>query len=154
MVYSNSENVKRLKAWLMISGLVCLAAMTVLIFIENFVVLAIFAGVFLLAFLIVAMLNFQYIRIMEEKNKLILRYYSIFSLDRTYQAIEIPIEYLRKVEVFKLLFGLKWDLRFTVRIRQGIADYPPVSLSAVPFKDRKKVIEQLKQLIPKKNFTN
>lgn len=154
MVYSNSENVKRLKAWLMISGLVCLAAMTVLIFMENFIVLAIFAGVFLLAFLIVAMLNFQYIRIMEEKNKLILRYYSIFSLDRTYQAIEIPIEYLRKVEVFKLLFGLKWDLRFTVRIRQGIADYPPVSLSAVPFKDRKKVIEQLKQLIPGKNFTN
>ena len=128
--------------------------MTVLIFAEQFVTLSILAGIFLLGMTVVAVLNFQYIRIVEEKNKLILRYYSIFSLDRTYQAIEIPIEHLRKVEVFKLLFGLKWDLQLTVRIRQGIAEYPRVSLSAVPFKDRLKVLEQLKQLVPSRDFTN
>jgi hypothetical protein len=150
MVYSNNNNVKKLKSWLMITGLLILIAMTVLIFIEKFVALAILAGIFLLGLIIVAILNFQYIRIMEEKNKLTLRYYSIFSLDRTYKAIEIPIEHLRKVEVFKLLFGLKWDLQFTVRIRQGIADYPPVSLSAIPIKDRKKIVEQLKLLVPLK----
>lgn len=150
MFYSNNNNVKRLKTWLMIIGLISLIAMAVLIFIEKFVALAILAGIFLLGMIIVAVLNFQYIRIMEDKNKLILRYYSIFSFDRTYKSIEIPIEHLRKVEVFKPLFGLKWDLLFTVRIRQGIADYPPVSLSAIPFKDRKRVLEQLKQLVPSK----
>ena len=149
MFYSNKENVKRLKTWLMITGLLMLIAMSILIFMEKFISVAILAGLFLLGLLIVAILNFQYIRIMDEKNKLSLRYYSIFSLYRTYQSIEIPIEHLRKVEVFKRLFGLKWDLRFTVRIRQGIADYPPVSLSAVPFKERLKVLEQLRQVIPK-----
>jgi hypothetical protein len=148
MVYSNNQNVKRLKSWFMLTGLFCLIAMTVLIIIEKFVTLAIVAGVFLLGVLIVPILNFQFIRITEEKNKLILRYYSIFSLNRTYQSIEIPIEHLRKVEVFKPLFGLKWDIRLTVRIRQGIADYPLVSLSAVPFKDRKKIIEHFISLIP------
>lgn len=154
MIYSNQKNVKLLKMWLMITGFLTLIAMTVLIFMEKFTPLAILAGIFLLGLLIVAILNFQYIRITQEKNKLILRYYSIFSINRIYQAIEIPIEHLRKVEVFKLLFGLKWDLRFTVKIRQGIADYPPVSLSAVPFKDRRKILEQLILLVPSKNSTN
>ena len=153
MFYSNNINVRKLKFWLMITGLSCLITMTVLILIEEFVILAIFAGIFLLGVLIVAILNFQYIRILEDKNKLIFRYYSIFSINRTYQSIEIPTEHLRKVEVFKFLFGLKWDIRFTVRIRQGIADYPFVSLTAVPFKDRVKVIEQLKNLVPKKDVS-
>jgi hypothetical protein len=150
MFYSNSDNVKRLKALLMIAGLSCLIAMTVLILIEEFIVLAVFAGVFLFGVLIVAILNFHYIRIIEEKNKLIFRYFSIFSINRAYQSIEIPTEHLRKVEVFKFFFGLKWDLRLTVRTRQGIADYPLVSLSAIPFKDRHKVLEQLRTLVPKK----
>jgi hypothetical protein len=125
--------------------------MTVLILIEEFIILAIVAGIFLLGLLVVAILNFQYIRILEEKNKLIFRYFSIFSFNRAYQSIEIPTEHLRKVEIFKFLFGLKWDLRFTVRTRQGIADYPLVSLSAIPFRDRHKVLEQLKNLVPKKD---
>lgn len=148
MVYNNNKNVKRLKTWLMITGLFCLITMTILILVEKFILLGIVAGVFLLVVFIVIILNFQYIRIMEEKNKFILRYYSIFSFNRTYQSIEIPIEHLRKVEIFKVLFGLKWDLKLTVRIRQGIADYPLVSLSAVPSKDRKKIIMHLKSLIP------
>lgn len=151
MFYSNTDNVTRLKAWLMVVGLICLIAMTILILIEEFIALAILAGVFLIGVLIVAILNFQYIRIIEEKNKLIFRYFSIFSINRTYQSIEIPIEHLRKVEVFKFFFGLKWDIRFTVRTRQGIADYPLVSLSAIPFHERYKVLEKLKSLIPKRD---
>jgi len=154
MVYNNNAHVKKLKNRMMITGLLMLITMTVLIFIEQFIPLAILAGAFALVLGFVAILNFQSIRIMEEKNKLILRYYTIFSIDRAYQSIEIPYEHLRKVELFKHLFGFKWDLRFTVRIRQGIADYPPVSFSAVPPKDRKRVVEQLKLLVPQKNFTN
>ena len=150
MFYSNSESVQKLKAWLMITGLACLVSMTVLILIQEFIITAIIAGVFIFGLLIVAILNFQYIRIMEEKDKLIFRYFSIFAFNRSYQSIEIPIEYLRKVEVFKFLFGLKWDLRFSVRTRQGIADYPLVSISAIPFRDRYKVLEHLKNLIPSK----
>ncbi len=150
MFYSNTEYVKKLKAWLMITGLVSLIAMTVLILLGEFLILAIFAGVFLLAVLILAILNFQYIRITEDKSKLIFRYFSIFSVNRSYQSIEIPLEHLRKIQVFKFLFGLKWDIRFTVRIKQGIADYPLVSLSSIPFKDRHKVLEQLINLVPKK----
>ncbi len=131
-------------------GICLLIAMTVLIFIEEFLAVAVLAGFFLLGVLLVAILNFQYIRIQEEKNKLIFRYFSIFSVNRSYQSIEIPIEYLRKVKVYKFFFGLKWDLRFTVRTRNGIADYPLVSLSAIPFRHRHKILEHLRNLVPGK----
>jgi hypothetical protein len=153
MVYNNNENVKSLKTWLMITGLTCLIAMTAFILAEKFIIFGIIGGVFLLGAFIVIILNFQYIRFMVEKDKLIFRYYSVFAFNRNYQSIEIPIEHLRKVEVFKVFFGLKWDLRFTVRIRQGIAEYPLVSLSAVPLKDRRKVFEELKNLVPKKDLS-
>ncbi len=150
MIYSNTDNVTKLKAWLMIAGLSCLITMTVLILVEEFIALAIVAGVFLFGVIIVAILNFQYIRILEEKNKLIFRYFSIFSINRTYQSIEIPVEFLRQVEVYKFFFGLKWDIRFTVRTRQGIADYPLVSLSAIPFSERHKILDKLQNLVPRK----
>jgi hypothetical protein len=153
MYYNNNETVKRLKSRMMFIGICLLIAMTVLIFIEEFVAVAVLAGIFLVGALTVAILNFQYLRIIEEKNKLIFRYFSIFSVNRTYQSIEIPIEHLRKVEVFKFFFGLKWDIRITVRTRQGIADYPLVSISAIPFSQRHKVLEQLKKLVPGKEMS-
>ena len=93
------------------------------------------------------MLNFQYVRIMDENNRLIIRYYSVFSVNRQYESIEFPIGSLRNVEVVKFFFGLKWDVRFTVRIKQGMADYPPVCFSAIPLGERKKLVNSLRRLI-------
>lgn len=147
MFYSNHNSIKILKLWLTITGLICLCIMGILIFIQQFLYLLIFTGAFILSMLLIAIIDFQYIRISEEKKKLIIQYFSIFSVFRSYHSIEFPIEFLRKVSVLKSFFGLKWSLRLTVRIREGIADYPPVSLSGVPVKDRKQLIAQLKQKI-------
>ncbi len=154
MLYSNEKNVKILKTIIMIAGFACIAAMTVLIFIQQFMILAVLTGFFLIGLVIISILNFQYIHIGENKNKLIVRYYSVFSVDRNYQTIEIPIEHLRQIRVKKLFLGLKWDLKFIVRIREGIAEYPPLSLSALSFKDRKDLISKLQLLISSANSTN
>jgi hypothetical protein len=53
---------------------------------------------------------------------------------------------LRQVKVKKYLFGLKWDLHLTVKLKQGMASYPAICLSAVPFKERRKIVETLKDL--------
>lgn len=154
MLYSNEASVKILKTVIMIAGFLCIIAMTVLIFFQQFMILAVLTGFFLAGLIIVSILNFQYIHIGEKGNKLIIRFYSVFSVDRNYQSIEIPIEHLRQIKVNKLFLGLKWDLKFIVRIRQGIAEYPPLSLSAVSFKDRKDLVAKLKMLISPPNFTN
>lgn len=151
MLYNNEENVKILKTIIMIAGFACIVAMTVLIFLQQFMILAILTGFFLTGLVFISILNFQYIHIGEKGNKLIIRFYSVFSVDRNYQSIEIPVEHLRNIKVTKLFLGLKWDLKFIVRIRQGIAEYPPLSLSAVPFKDRKDLVAKLKLLIGSAN---
>ena len=154
MLYSNEASVKILKTVIMIAGFICIIAMTVLIFFQLFMILAVLTGFFIAGLIIVSVLNFQYIHIGEKGNKLIVRFYSIFSVDRNYQSIEIPFEHLRNIRVSKLFLGLKWDLKFIVRIRQGFAEYPPLSLSAVSFKDRKDLIAKLKLLISSANSTN
>jgi hypothetical protein len=154
MLYSNEASVKTLKTFIMIAGFICIIAMTGLIFLQQFMILAFVTGFFLTGLIIVSILNFQYVHIGEKGNKLIVRFYSVFSVDRNYKSIEIPLEHLRQVKVNKLFLGLKWDLKFIVRIRQGIAEYPPLSLSAVSFKDRKNLITALKLLISSANSTN
>jgi hypothetical protein len=147
MVYSNKNSVSKLKNTLLVTGVILLISATVFIFLGNFVIVAIIAGIFLLALISITMLNFQYVRIMDENNRLIIRYYSVFSVNRQYESIEFPIGSLRNVEVVKFFFGLRWDVRFTVRLKQGMADYPPVSFSAIPFGDRRKLVNTLRRLI-------
>jgi len=150
MVFNNREGVRRIRLYLLIIGICWLLTMSVLIFFEMFTALAILVMFFLLTVMLIAILNFQYVRIMVEKNKLIVRYYSIFSVDRMFQMFEFRVDQLRNIEVYKNLLGLKWDIIFTIRVQKGLADYPRVSLSAIPFKDRSKLVEELKKLIPKK----
>jgi hypothetical protein len=147
MVYSNKNSVSKIKNTLLMTGVILLISATVFILLENFVIVAIIAGFFLLGLICLTILNFQYVRIMDENNRLIIRYYSIFLVNRQYESIEFPIGSLRNVEVVKFFFGLKWDVRFTVRIKQGMADYPPVCFSAIPFAERKKLVNSLRRLI-------
>jgi hypothetical protein len=125
--------------------------MIVLVFLEMFTVLAILACVFLFVALIIAILNFQYVSIVVDKNKLIVRYYSVFSVDRSFQMFDFRVDQLRNLEVYKNFLGLKWDIVFTIRVQKGLADYPRISLSAIPFGKRSKLIKELRQLIPKRN---
>lgn len=150
MLYTNEKTVRVLKILCLITGLACVLAMTLLIFLEAFMILAILTGVFLLGLILISVLNFQCIYIGIKADKLVIRYYSVFSVNRNYESIEIPIDSLRNIKVKKLFFGLKWDFRLTVKIRQGIADYPAVSLSAVPFKARRQLLTRLNLLIPVK----
>lgn len=151
MVFSNKEGVRRLRLFLLFIGICGLMTMLVLIFLEMFTALAILAGLFLVIAIAIAILNFQYVRIMVEKNKLIVRYYSIFSVDRMFRMFEFRVDQLRNIEVHKNLLGLKWDIIFTIRVPQGLADYPRVSLSAIPFSKRSKLVMELKKMIPQKN---
>jgi hypothetical protein len=151
MDFSNEKGVRKLRVVLLIIGVCWLLSIAVFIFVEMFLSSVISAGLFLVAVFTVALLNFKYVNIKIERNKLIIRYYSIFSVDRLFQMFEFPVDLLRNVEVRQHFLGLKWDLRFTVRVRKGLADYPWISLSSIPFRERSNLILELKKLIPPKH---
>jgi len=150
MDFSNREGVRKLRMALLIIGACLLLIMMVLVFMGMFTALAILAGMFLTAALVIVLLNFQYLRIMADKNNMIVRYYSIFSVDRMFLMFEFPVDMLRNVEVKKHFLGLICNIRFTVVVRKGLADYPWVSLSSIPFRERSKLIMELKKLVLQK----
>ena len=146
MVYSNKNSVTKLKNTFLMVGILLLLTATAFIFLEEFVIVAIIAGFFLLGILLVTMLNLQYVKIAEENGRLSIRYYAVFSVNRQYESIEFPVSSLKKVEVSKYFFGLKWVVRFTARQKQGLADSPPVCFSAIPRKERIRLINWIKGL--------
>lgn len=150
MDFSNKNGVKKLRIVLLILGICWLMVMVVLIFLEMFTGLAILAGLFLVIALSIALLDFQYVKVAVVNNKLIVRYYSVFSVDRIFQVIEFPVDRLRNVEVNKYFFGLKWNLKLTIRVQKGLADYPSVSLSGIPLRQRSQLVMELMKLIPQK----
>ena len=153
MDFSNKEVVKKIRMALLVIGVCWLLTMVALLFIQMFAILAFLAILFLVVAIVVAILNFQYVRIIIEKNKLIVRYYSIFSIDRTFQMFEFRVDQLRNIEVHENLLGLKSDIIFTIRVQKGLANYPRVSLSAIPFSEISKLITELRKLIPRNSLS-
>ncbi len=150
MNFNNKAGVKRIRITLLIIGICWLLGMSVLIFMEKFTALAILAGLFFVFALLIALLNFQFVKITLANNRLIVRYYSVFSVDRLFQMFDFPVGQLHNVEVNKHFMGLKWTVRFTVRVQKGLADYPPVSFTAIPFHKRSELVMELRKLVPLK----
>ena len=148
MLYNNKKHLKYLKNSLMFSGLVLLLSMAALIYFQKFEIVIALSIILILALILNRMLNFNYVRIQIENNRVLIRYYSLFSVDRNYEAIDFPIASLRRVVVKKYLLGLKWDLHLSVQLKQGLARYPAVCLSAVSSGDRKKIVAGLLELLP------
>jgi hypothetical protein len=147
MIYNNKKPLAFLKKWLLFSGLALLLIMIIMIFLEQFEILLSLSIFLILMLIFNRMLNFSFVRIQLENSFLIIRHYSLFAVERNYESIEFPVASLRLVTVKKYLFGLKWDLHLTVKLKQGLASYPPICLSAIPFTDREKIIELMNSLI-------
>jgi len=147
MQYSNKKQLSLLKKIQLISGVVLLLAMALAIYLEHFMLLFVLGSLLILLLILVRIINFNYVRIQVENNRVILRYYPLYSTDRIYESIEFPIASLKKAEVRKYLIGLKWDLHLTVKLKQGLASYPPVCLSAIPLKKRKILVTAIQDLL-------
>ncbi|MEI6274982.1 MAG: hypothetical protein WCP08_03280 [Prolixibacteraceae bacterium] len=147
MIYNNKKPLSFLKKWLLFSGLTLLMIMIATIFLEQFELLFSLSFLLIIALIFNRMLNFSFVRIQLENNYLIIRHYSLFAVERNYESVEFPVASLRHVTVKKYLFGLKWDLLLTVKLKQGLASYPPICLSAIPFADREKIVALIGSLV-------
>ena len=147
MVYNNKKYLSLIKRIQLFSGVAILIAISVTIWLEQFLIVAILGIFLLLMTILVRVLNYNFIRVQLENGKLIIRHYALYSVDRDYESIEFPVGSLRKVRVKKYFFGLKWDLHLTVQLKQGRASFPPVSLSAVPSSDLEMLVKMISELI-------
>jgi hypothetical protein len=147
MHYSNRKQLSFLNKILFIFGTLLSIAMLTAFYLEHFVLGLLLGGSFAMMLIIIRVMHFSYVGVSLKDNAIHLRYYPLFGTERSYKSIEFPVASLKKAEVRKYFFGLKWDLRLTVRLKQGQASYPPICLSALPFEKRKLLIALFQDML-------
>ncbi len=104
-------------------------------------------GIFSIWYLYFHVADYQFIEYSDEGNNIILRFFKAIRFGKTdYSSIEFPKQMLRKVYFENSIFGRMSDITFEVQTKRGVAEYPSVSLSAVPLEDRIKMQDSLHKI--------
>lgn len=137
------------RVFFLVSIFIALAALILFLLDYTFSALA-SVGVFSLWFLYFHVADYQFIEFSDENDKVILRYYKAVRFGKpSYSSIDFPHYMLRKVYFENSVFGKMSDITIVVKTQRGIAEYPSVSLSAVPYKDRIQIQDTLHDVIDK-----
>jgi hypothetical protein len=105
-----------------------------------------FGGLFIVFLVFRTNLKYHYIIYNDEKNKIILRYYPFTSFFNTkYTSIEMPYDALYKIEIQKVFFKRREELIIYQTLKEGVAKYKPIPLTALTKKEKKDLIDSLNQ---------
>ncbi len=105
-------------------------------------------AVFAFWFLFFQVADYQSVEFNVTDSKILLRYYKIVSFGkRSFNSIEFPSKMLHNAHFENSVFGKLSDLTLFVKTRRGVAEYPSVSLTAMPLAGRKKMQEQLLRIM-------
>ncbi len=106
------------------------------------------AGVFILFVIFSQFASFCYVNFNTGNGKVTIRYYPIISIiKKEYEAIEFPQQALVN---FKMENAMGFtDLQIVIRTRRGIAEYPPISLSALTKTEIEQISTALTEIMSK-----
>ncbi|MFW6370337.1 MAG: hypothetical protein ACOC10_03935 [Bacteroidota bacterium] len=93
------------------------------------------------------MLNMNYIYYNDDGAKIILRFYSMRPLEQKKRAFEIPKEKFVRYELKKDMGGLREFLILYQQTPKGVFRYPPVSLTALSFSEKSRLLKRLSGLV-------
>jgi hypothetical protein len=110
---------------------------------ERYTIVLILLGLYIGIMIFTYSLNLNYIYFNDEGESLIIRYYPIRPVARKKSAIEITKSTLVKFEIRKSYFGLKKTLFLFQRVKNKIARYPGIGLSALNKKELESITNQL-----------
>ncbi|MCY1721456.1 hypothetical protein OU798_13960 [Prolixibacteraceae bacterium Z1-6] len=148
MKITNRKATTRLKRiFFMVSGVIAIAALGLLML--DLIIYAFGAiGVFSIWFIFFLVADYQYIEYIDEKNKIVLRYYKAIGFGKNeFNSIEFPVAILKNAQFENSIFGKLSDLTLFIKTKRGIAEYPTVSLSALPLEDRIRIQESLRKIL-------
>lgn len=148
MIITNKKQTLLLRRLFFLGSFVIVIGALVMYLLNMSLFLIIPIGVFALWFLFFQVADYQYIEFDNADKKVSLRYYKAIKFGKTnYNSIEFPQSLLYKFHFENSLFGKMTDLTLIIKTRRGIAEYPSVSLTALPFEDRKKLQGILLQIL-------
>ncbi|MDA3955065.1 MAG: hypothetical protein PF485_15585 [Bacteroidales bacterium] len=97
--------------------------------------------------LFVYTLNYNFFSYNDDGSKLIFRFVSLRAFDNKKRAIEINKKDFAGYKIKISFFNLRQDLVVKIKTKKGIANYPPISLTALSLKHKKMLKNSLNQMI-------
>lgn len=106
------------------------------------------SAIFLMILIIPEILNYQYIYFSDEGESIIFRYYSSGLITGKKNSVEINKRTFSGFTIDRKFFGLVESITLYQRMREGIAKYPPIYLSALKRSDKARIIKSLNSSAP------
>jgi E3 ubiquitin-protein ligase DOA10 len=104
---------------------------------------------FLLIIFLPELLNYQYIYFSDEGDTIIFRYYTSGFIEGKKNSVEIGKKTFSGFTLDKNFFGLIQSITLYQRMKEGVAKYPPVFISALKREYKKSILESLNSYAPR-----
>ncbi len=112
---------------------------------ESFYVFMI-CTLYIIYIIISYMRDYKFFLYNDEGEKLIFRFVSLRPFDNKKRAIEIHKKDFKGYKITKSFFNLKEDLILIVKTKNGVANYAPISITALSLKHKNLLKNSLNQL--------
>ena len=99
--------------------------------------------IYLFVVFLPVILNYQYISYSDEEEKLVFRYFTSGIFGGKKNSVEIDKRTFSGYKIEKRLFGLIQSITLFQQLKQGVAKYPPVYISALTRSEKEKIIRSL-----------
>jgi hypothetical protein len=106
----------------------------------------IIAGLYILIVLYNTLRQYNYIYYSDTRDTIILRYFSTGIMTHKKNSIELPKTDFAGYEKKRWLFGFREKVILRVKTPKGIANYPPVSFTALSKKEKQSIYQSLDRL--------
>ena len=104
---------------------------------------------FLIIMFLPVLLNYQYIYFSDDGDTIIFRYYSASLFEGKKNSVEIGKRTFSGFTFDKKFFGLVQSVTLYQRLKEGIAKYPPIFISALKRLDKDSILESLNSYAPR-----
>lgn len=104
--------------------------------------------IFLLIIFIPVVLDYQYISYSDEGEEIIFRYYSTGIIPGNKNSVEINKRTFSGFTLEKKLFGLSQSIILYQRLKEGVAKYPAIYISALKREEKARILKSLSSFAP------
>ena len=94
-------------------------------------------------------LNYQFISYSDEEEKIVFRYFSAGIVGGKKNSVEISKRSFTGYKIVRKLFGLKQSIILFQQFKEGVAEYPPIYISALKRDQKSKLVKSLNLYITK-----
>lgn len=90
--------------------------------------------------------NYNFFSFNDEGEKLVFRFISLRPFDNEKKAIEISKKDFEGYKINKSFLGFKKELILKLKTKNGVANYPPISITALSQKHKNMLVNSFSQL--------